>query len=1181
MAITDPPTGNPLEHPEEDATTSSEQVKLPNLRELRWPVVQALREFGRAASDIEIAEHVADAMGLTQRQRTELIPSEQETKLKNRVGWTVHELKEIDVLHYPEPGRRALTPLGMEADEERVSELRAAFEASKSSSAKEQADNRQRTAPPTAWVIRAGRQDEHRYDENIEHRIAGLGWKVPDLKSLSSRDELKDHLRLAYPDESDGTIAIWAGNLWRFRTEVRRGDLVVMPHKAKPQFALGTVTGDYAYAGDDPDCVWPHVVSVDWRQPQLPGTAIKEDLQPSLKGPLSIFQINRHDGARRFQQLLETGRDPGPQGESNGSDSDLTGLVQRFRDETGYSTDAHLEQERLREEWARKLSEENVASLSREDLLAYTTNAVDYGDYVDRGEGRRHQFILDLDDAEYEGLLDSIRDLCWGEDELSTRIDRLVDQVGGFNRDTGTKGFTGLQVSRTLAICHPDRFLPVPNHEGVWGRVHMLRKLGLPAPRGTTHGQRIVDANDRLRGHLAPHFDDDPQAIASFLYWLRRQGSPGVDEEHRDEASDLPSLVVRFRDESGYPTEAHEEQRRLQMEWAEKLSPEKIANLSHLDLTGVASHGTWYAGTYVYPHAQGVMKWIRALDGDEYTGMLDHIRYLCWSDDEPWRRYDQLTDARSSRKTTGLGHSTTSRLLAITHPQDFLAIGVQGGEWGRAAMLRRLGLPKPAGSSYGQRVMDADRRLREHLEPHFGNDTLGMGAFLGWLLVQEPPVGVRGTEDSIELDDLADELLVDVEFLDDIVELLKDKGQVILYGPPGTGKTYLARKLAEALAPDDSCRALVQFHPSTSYEDFFEGYRPSGTGSDGGIRFELTHGPLARIAERASESSEQHVMIIDEINRGNLPRVLGELLFLLEYRDEIVQTLYRPEEEPFSLPDNLWFIGTMNTADRSIALVDAALRRRFHFVPFFPDSGPMAGLLARWLKREDQPGWIGRLVDAVNDELTKELGGSHLLLGPSHFMKEYGSSADQQHQRLRRIWEYNIEPFIEDQFFGDPEQIDRFRFGSIVSRHRAIIERDRISFLADGEQLDQGAEASGSSEAQNSLERSRARGATTPAWKDQFQGTPTAPTGDDELWKWRASNFPRRTEGRGEFQIYEIRSLACRWVEFALNAGVDPGKHDSQLVEDLLSPPGYSQSSLTAYRRHLREWFETDHDSAS
>ena len=124
----------------------------------------------------------------------------------------------------------------------------------------------------------------------------------------------------------------------------------------------------------------------------------------------------------------------------------------------------------------------------------------------------------------------------------------------------------------------------------------------------------------------------------------------------------------------------------------------------------------------------------------------------------------------------------------------------------------------------------------------------------------------------------------------------------------------------------------------------------------------------------------------------------------------------------------------MNTADRSIALVDAALRRRFHFVPFFPDSGPMEGLLGRWLNRQGEPAWVGELVDAVNRELKDVLESSHLLLGPSHFMKEYGSSPTEQHERLRRIWEYNIEPFIEDQFFGDPVQIERFRFKAMMDR---------------------------------------------------------------------------------------------------------------------------------------------------
>ncbi|MYE67411.1 MAG: AAA domain-containing protein [Acidimicrobiia bacterium] len=184
----------------------------------------------------------------------------------------------------------------------------------------------------------------------------------------------------------------------------------------------------------------------------------------------------------------------------------------------------------------------------------------------------------------------------------------------------------------------------------------------------------------------------------------------------------------------------------------------------------------------------------------------------------------------------------------------------------------------------------------------------------------------------------------------------------------------------------------------------------------------------------AFSAEQRHVMVIEEINRGNLPRVLGELLFLLEYRGESIHPLYRPDSL-FSLPRNLWFIGTMNTADRSIALVDAALRRRFHFVPFFPDSGAIEGLLGRWLDHEGQPAWIGQLVDAVNGELAKDLDGSHLLLGPSHFMKDYGTTAAKQQDRLRRIWEYNIEPLIEDQFFGDPNRIQHYRFKAVLARH--------------------------------------------------------------------------------------------------------------------------------------------------
>lgn len=305
----------------------------------------------------------------------------------------------------------------------------------------------------------------------------------------------------------------------------------------------------------------------------------------------------------------------------------------------------------------------------------------------------------------------------------------------------------------------------------------------------------------------------------------------------------------------------------------------------------------------------------------------------------------------------------------------------------------------------------------------------------------EPPVPngpgpSRPDEDLAQVDPetvaaLSKELLIEPQIVDEIFDLLEDKGQIILYGPPGTGKTYAAKKIAEALVSRDVQRSLVQFHPSMSYEDFFEGYRPKVV--NGQMTYELTPGPLRRLAAKAASATEQrHVMVIDEINRANLPTVLGELLFLLEYRDEEIFPQYQPDE-PFRLPPNLWFIGTMNTADRSIALVDAALRRRFHFVPFFPNYGPMKGLLENWLKVKPEKAWVGRMVTKVNEDLVKALGGDHLQLGATHFMK--AGISNLHSGELRRVWNYTIMPFIEEQFFDKPDQIAHFQLRQVLKRY--------------------------------------------------------------------------------------------------------------------------------------------------
>jgi MoxR-like ATPase len=271
------------------------------------------------------------------------------------------------------------------------------------------------------------------------------------------------------------------------------------------------------------------------------------------------------------------------------------------------------------------------------------------------------------------------------------------------------------------------------------------------------------------------------------------------------------------------------------------------------------------------------------------------------------------------------------------------------------------------------------------------------------------------------LAELADELLIDVSFLEEIEELLEDKKQVIFYGPPGAGKTYVALKLAEALgggAEEVSSVEVVQFHPSYAYEDFVEGFRPTEDGA-----FKLRRGKLLSIADRAIQNPDKKFfLIIDEINRGNVAKVFGEMYFLLEYRDRDIQLQY--SDEPFRMPENLYFIGTMNSADRSIGLIDSALRRRFHFVSFYPTEDVMKNLLRDWLeKNAPSVSWIATAVDNAN----RELGNPDFAIGPSHFMKK-----DLTEDLARKIWRRSIIPYVEDFFFNQKEKakdydLDRLR----------------------------------------------------------------------------------------------------------------------------------------------------------
>lgn len=275
------------------------------------------------------------------------------------------------------------------------------------------------------------------------------------------------------------------------------------------------------------------------------------------------------------------------------------------------------------------------------------------------------------------------------------------------------------------------------------------------------------------------------------------------------------------------------------------------------------------------------------------------------------------------------------------------------------------------------------------------------------------------------LEELAEELNLPVDFLQNIETLLKEKKQVIFQGPPGTGKTYVAQKLAQSLAGSHQRYDLVQFHPSYSYEDFVRGYRPTLL-DKGRAGFELKDGPFLRIARLAEQNPDRnYYLIIDEINRGNLAKVFGELYFLLEYRETAMNLMYQEKDEsPFEMPPNLYIIGTMNTADRSIALVDLALRRRFAFVDFATDTEPVKGLLRRWLEANDLGGmdWVADVVERANEKLDDH----HAAIGPSYFMRPELDDA-----AVWRIWKHEVLPYVEEHLFGQRDRLGEFALDAL------------------------------------------------------------------------------------------------------------------------------------------------------
>lgn len=288
------------------------------------------------------------------------------------------------------------------------------------------------------------------------------------------------------------------------------------------------------------------------------------------------------------------------------------------------------------------------------------------------------------------------------------------------------------------------------------------------------------------------------------------------------------------------------------------------------------------------------------------------------------------------------------------------------------------------------------------------------------IIREENPIIVKDELTKYTEAEFLSEVYMTKERYDTLVHLLKNKKNLILQGAPGVGKTFAAKRLAYSImgVKDDSRIEFVQFHQNYSYEDFIMGYKPEGE------TFELKYGIFYRFCKKAeSQPDKDYFFIIDEINRGNMSKVFGELMMLIErdYRGTKATLAYNGM--PFSVPKNLYIIGMMNTADRSLAMIDYALRRRFSF--FEVEAGFTSDGFKAYLNKFDNENFV-ELVEKII-ELNKEIAndgslGTGFCIGHSYLCGQ----TECTDEWLREVVEYDILPMLNEYWFDDKNKVQKW-----------------------------------------------------------------------------------------------------------------------------------------------------------